>query len=333
MTTITTVTPQDLGNDFDIGIQTPDKITIKNGVFSGTGAPVQAFGNDGQYYIDEKTGNGWGPKNNGSWPVIPNYYGNQGNVLLTANSNYGLDYTVLNTIIEISPANTDNTVSVTIPPPFIPGTKLVIWNNSSVSHQIRTNAYGGFSGPAIFETNTNTFYAQPDDSISMIADGSNWIIQSYITLATTTQVGFSRKATTSEMSTGVTVGNVAAFVTPEGLAAYVSATSPANVVIATNTVAGISRIATQTEVNSGVTTTPIPAFVTAETLNSLLLSLPLMLSGQGSPANNLGQIGYYYIDSISSSIYGPKTSNGWGQIVNNVTTVNDTFGTTLGTIS
>ena len=37
-----------------------------------------------------------------------------------------------------------------------------------------------------------------------------------------------------------------------------------------------------------------------------------ILSGNGAPDSNDGEIGDFYLDTLNSSIYGPKTSSGWG---------------------
>lgn len=39
-------------------------------------------------------------------------------------------------------------------------------------------------------------------------------------------------------------------------------------------------------------------------------------NGETPPADNLGKIGDYYVDTVSKHIYGPKTNNGWGTPVN-----------------
>ena len=39
-------------------------------------------------------------------------------------------------------------------------------------------------------------------------------------------------------------------------------------------------------------------------------------NGQGSPENQLGKVGDYYIDTLNQKMYGPKNSSGWPTPVN-----------------
>ncbi|MDO4225346.1 MAG: hypothetical protein Q4C75_05590, partial [Bergeyella zoohelcum] len=36
-------------------------------------------------------------------------------------------------------------------------------------------------------------------------------------------------------------------------------------------------------------------------------------SGEGTPATSLGSVGDFYFDKKAQALYGPKTSNGWGE--------------------
>jgi len=44
-----------------------------------------------------------------------------------------------------------------------------------------------------------------------------------------------------------------------------------------------------------------------------------ILSGEGAPAYSLGEIGDFYIDTLTQEMYGPKNSTDWGNVVDLVT--------------
>ena len=52
--------------------------SIANTVLSGAGVPAKTLGIDGDFYIDTKTMNMYGPKKNNSWPLPVSLRGPQG---------------------------------------------------------------------------------------------------------------------------------------------------------------------------------------------------------------------------------------------------------------
>ena len=229
MSNIVTVTESDLGIDFDIGVQSPNKITIKDGIFAGEGAPPVTVGSNGQFWIDTLTSNIWGPVTNGTWPSNPSYYGNQGFVELSANQSVTLNNQNLNTFIILSPANTASN-SIILPSPVnLPGVWIGFWNSSPSSFDVQAST-NGIIGPAKFVVggSQGSFTFQPDDLFYIVSDGHDWVIANYIAqepvggVASTTVLGVSREATSTEVASGITTGSTPAFVVPETLNATLS---------------------------------------------------------------------------------------------------------------
>jgi hypothetical protein len=52
--------------------------SIANTVLSGAGVPAKSLGINGDFYIDTKTMNMYGPKKNNSWPLPVSMRGPQG---------------------------------------------------------------------------------------------------------------------------------------------------------------------------------------------------------------------------------------------------------------
>lgn len=59
------------GNDVYVTAQAILNAGETAGVYTDTGAPDDSVGFDGDYYIDESTGELYGPKSGGAWPAVP----------------------------------------------------------------------------------------------------------------------------------------------------------------------------------------------------------------------------------------------------------------------
>ena len=90
--------------------------------------------------------------------------------------------------------------------------------------------------------------------------------------ATTTMRGIGRTATLTEGAAGVTTGSVPGWMTPEDVAAYVTANPapPGSLPVATTTTRGITRIATTAEAKAFTTSGTVPAAITPEDLGAAL---------------------------------------------------------------
>lgn len=229
MSNIVAVMESDLGIEFDIGVQTSNKITIKDGIFAGDGAPPTTVGSNGQFWIDTATSNIWGPMVNGVWPTGPSYFGNQGFSAFDVEQELVLGNQVYNTFCKFTTTNNVPYTIVLPSPVGVQGCYIGFWNNSTTAFTILSST-NSIIGPTKFLLGGNqpNFAFQPDDLFFIVSDGHDWVITNYVAqapvggVASTTAVGVAREATLTEVASGVTTGLTPAFVVPETLISALS---------------------------------------------------------------------------------------------------------------
>jgi hypothetical protein len=134
--------------------------------------------------------------------------------------------------------------------------KYVVWNNSAVAQNVSTPA-GNFVGGSDYGS-AQTYIVIPAGAFALIdSDLTNYIARS-AGVASTSNRGVVRIATSVEATNGVTSGSAPAAMTPEDTALYVAGH------VATTTARGIARQATNSEALAGATSGSIPAFMTPE---------------------------------------------------------------------
>lgn len=141
-------------------------------------APSNGLGWNGQYQIDQRSGNVWGPKTAGAWPIAPIHWGNNG--IIVINDAVNTVIIVYNAFIRIFAANT--TVTTTLPDPTVqPNLFMKIYNSGSAAQTIATPAGTIFAGAgaAHFTTPGSSISLPAGAVIELACDDSDWIVTYY----------------------------------------------------------------------------------------------------------------------------------------------------------
>lgn len=146
-------------------------------VIVGTGSPTTGFGINGQFYIDQTTGNIWGPKASGAWPAAPVYWGINPTIAVNATTTL----TSYNQLVIIGPSGSGTDLNMYIASATsASGLYYTLVNETSVIQNIY--CVGSTSSPV-----TNQFINQsynyavstnlvmfPGQTWELISDGANW---------------------------------------------------------------------------------------------------------------------------------------------------------------
>lgn len=294
-----------------------------NGLLSGTGAPIGGAGTAGDFYLDTTTTTLFGPKTASGWPSsgvsLVGAAGTNGSN--GANGTNGLNgNSVLNGGgIPSSSTGTNGDFYIDTTTTTLYGPKAAgVWPSAGVSMVGTEGATGATGATGAAGTNGNSILngtSLPSNAIGVNGDF-------YLNTATTTLYG--PKAAGAWPSIGVSLIGPAGATGATG-ATGTAGTNGTNGTNGNTILNGTGVPASSTGANGDfyidtATTTlygPKSAGVWPGTGVALIgsgggASGNTLLNGTGQPSNSTGNNGDFYIDTASTTLYGPKLSGTWG---------------------